>query len=134
MLRSRWSRAVAAVALGSGAMLFATSAPASANTNFNENCESSEACVWDWDFHEGPLWDYEGTDTNFSNNYYPNGGPRLNDSGEGFENLGTSCVAVFGQNAGGASASGWKMRLAARGGQYSSAAWANAASSLYWDC
>ena len=78
--RVRWARTVAAVALISGGVLFGTTLPASANTNFNNSCESSEACVWDGDYNEGWLWDYEGTDTNFSNNYYSNGGPRLNDT------------------------------------------------------
>jgi hypothetical protein len=135
----RWSRVLAVAALMSGAVIFGTSVPAAAaNTNFNGSCETSEACVFDWDYFEGPRWDYEGTDTNFANNYYPDTstygeGPRLNDSGEGFHNFGTSCTAVFGQNAGGASASGWKLKYGRNDGGGPNA-YANAASSLYWEC
>ena len=131
----RWARGAVAAGIVSGAVLFVTSSPASANTNFNASCESSEACVWDGDIYEGWLWDYESTDTNFTNNYYPKGGPLLDNTGTGFENRGLSCTAVFGQNVGGPSSQGWTIRLA-RGATYE-AYWTyknNAASSLWWEC
>ncbi|BCJ47110.1 hypothetical protein GCM10010168_83310 [Actinoplanes ianthinogenes] len=138
-LTVRWARGVAAAALVSGAVLFGTAMPASANVNFNGTCEASEACVFDWDYFEGPRWDYEGTDTNFSNNYYPDttkygAGPPLNDSAEGLHNFGLSCTAVFGQNAGGASASGWKVRHLPGKGDGLPADRENRVSSLYWEC
>lgn len=136
MSRVRWTRGIAAVAFVSGGVLIGTSLPASANTNFNGSCESSEACIWDGDYNEGPLWDYEGTDTNFTNNTYARSSRALNNTGTGFENKGTSCTAVVGENVGGASAQGWTLRLA-RGAQvslYRDSARNNEASSLWWSC
>lgn len=46
-------------------------------------------------------WDFEGTDTNFSNNWYPGGGPNINDNGRSYWGRGGSCWAVFGNNFGG---------------------------------
>ena len=132
---ARWSRAVAAAGLVTGGILFATSSPASANSNFNGSCESAEACFWNGSIYEGTPWDYEGTDTNFTNNYYPKSGPKLDNSAAGINNNGTSCTAAVGQNVGGASAQGWIIRLG-RGGTadlyYSTKN--NQASSLWWEC
>jgi hypothetical protein len=136
----RWAGATASVTLASGAVLFGLASPASANTNFNAKCESSEACVYNWDYHEGHKWDYEGTDTNFTNNYYPDTtqygeGPRLDNSAAAFDNYGTGCSAVFGQNVGGRSSQGWIIKLPV-GGQSSvvNNSKNNQASSLWWEC
>jgi hypothetical protein len=134
---ARWARAAGTVTFVAGGVLFGIAGPAAANTNFNGVCESSEACIWDLDYYEGQwMWDYEGTDTNFTNNYYPqSGGPRLNDTATAIENRGTSCTAVFGQNIGGASAQGWTIRVARNtvwDGFYDYRN--NGASSLWWSC
>lgn len=132
----RWARAVGVVGIVPGAIMFGVAAPASANTNFNGDCESSEACVWRRSYNESVPWDYEGTDTNFSNNYYPRSGPNLNNTMDSAENKGTGCTAVFGENVGGQSAQGWTIRLG-RGSVWSgypNDSRVNEASSLWWVC
>ncbi|GGN74634.1 hypothetical protein GCM10010112_44980 [Actinoplanes lobatus] len=97
---ARLVRAVAVTGLASSAALFATSTPASANTNFNGTCESSESCIWQGDIWETAGWDYEGTDTDLRNNYYPRTGAVVNDNSRGLTTMGTSCTAVWGNNPG----------------------------------
>ncbi|MBW6438589.1 hypothetical protein KZ829_33170 [Actinoplanes hulinensis] len=97
---ARWVRAVAVTGLASSAVLFATSMPASANTNFNGTCEPSESCIWQGDIWEIAGWDYEGTDTNLSNNYYPRTGALVDNNSRGLTSRGSSCTAAWGNNYG----------------------------------
>lgn len=131
----RLSRAIAVAVLGSGAILFGTTSPASANTNFNGNCESSEACVWAGDIFERGTWDYEGTDHDFRNNFYPTLGTIVDRNSGGFSNSGTSCRAVLANNYGSASAGTIFSRLP-RGGSESfvNTRKYHVMSQLYWEC
>lgn len=109
----RWTRAVAATGFVSGAILFGVASPAlAAQTNFNNECELSEACIWEGDIFEHAVWDYEGTDTNLTNNYYPSTGDKVDNNSGGLQNHGRSCVAVFGNNTGSPSRSTRVFRLA----------------------
>lgn len=132
---ARWSRTIAATVLGAGAILFATTSPASANTNFNGNCETQEACVWEGDVFEHAAWDYEGTDHDFHNNFYPTTGDIVDNNSGGFNNQGTSCTAVLANNAGDPSRSTLFSRLG-RGGSASFVLTNkyHVMSQLYWDC
>nr|WP_296067585.1 hypothetical protein [uncultured Actinoplanes sp.] len=131
----RWTAAAAATGLVSSAILFGITTPAMANTNFNGTCESSEACIWEGDVYEHAGWDYEGTDTNLSNNYYPRTGDKVDNNSGGLLNLGTSCTAVFGNNYGSPSNSTVVIRIA-RGGSRSliGTSYRNIISSMSWSC
>jgi len=128
----RWTAAAGFV---SSAILFGISTPALANTNFNGNCQSSEACIWEGDVYEHAAWDYEGTDTNLSNNYYPTTGDLVDNNSGGLLNMGNSCTAVFGNNYGSVSNSTKVVRLAVGGSKsLINTTYYHVMSSMSWTC
>jgi hypothetical protein len=98
--RVRWRRLAAAAAAGVVAATVLMATPASANTNFNRVCEVTEACIYDGVNATSWLWDFEGTDTNLSNNWHPGGGPRVDSNNMSLWGRGGSCWAVWGPNTG----------------------------------
>ncbi|GIE98712.1 hypothetical protein [Paractinoplanes rishiriensis] len=136
-MHKRWSAVAAATFFASAAVVLGIAGPASANTNFNGSCESSEGCIYKNTRHVASqgIWDYEGTDRDLRGNYFINAsGTEVDDNGTSFQNNGTSCIAMWGNHTG--TNSTWAIWAAPGGGKYDAAgtSYNDQVTSMWWEC